>query len=463
MTSPDGQDPAASASGAAAKSAGQRRAMSASLTIAAEARPGIAALIGRRKGIMLARIVMLFVVTFFLWANFAELNEVATAPGEVVPQGNVKVIQHLEGGIVRGIHVQEGATVKVGTPLVSLDLGAGGLNPAELQAQLDAMLLKRARLSAESEGTKLKLDPVIAKRRADVAFSERRAYRARERELSSGLGALREQVIQAERSVRELTAKRSATANDLSLARRAFAMSQSLVSQGLTSKLEHLERLRLVRRLEGELSVLDESVPKAEAALKEARGRLVEINLRFQRDASEQLAQLEGEIARIQTLYTRATDQARRTEIKSPIDGVVKNMRYHTIGGVVRPGEPIMEIVPTDDSLVIEARLSPTDRGYVRVGQPAIVKISTYEYIRYGGLEGTVSQIAADANDTRSGSPYFRVIIKTKHAYLSEGGVKLPISPGMQATVDIKTSERTVMHYLMKPVLKLQSEAFRER
>jgi len=467
MTSPDTQDPSARANGdrpaPSVKSSAKRGPATPSLTIAAEARPGIAGLIGKRKSIAIARITMVFVVAFMLWANFARLNEVASAPGEVVPQGNVKVIQHLEGGIVRGIHVREGAAVKAGTALVSLNLGAGGLNPAELRAQLDAMLLKRARLSAEAEGAKLTFDASIAKRRADVAGSERRAYQARRREYASALSALRDQVVQRERSVREHSAKRTTIATDLKLARRAFAMSRSLVSQGLTSKLEHLERLRLVRRLEGELAVLGESVPKAEAALKEARGRLEEIKLRFRRIASEQLAQLEGEIARTQTLYTRATDQAGRTEIKSPISGIVKNLRYHTIGGVVRPGEPIMEIVPTDDSLVIEARLSPTDRGYVKVGQPALIKISTYEYIRYGGLEGSVSQIAADANDARSGNPYFRVIIKTKRAYLGEGGVKLPITPGMQATVDIRTGERTVMHYLMKPVLKLKSEAFRER
>jgi len=437
--------------------------MAPSLTVAAEARPGISGLIGQRKSIAFARIAMLFVIGFVLWANFARLNEVASAPGEVVPQGNVKVIQHLEGGIIRGIHVREGAVVKPGTALVSLDLGAGGLNSAELRAQFDAMLLKRARLTAEVDGAKLRLDPTIAKRRPDVARGELRAFNARGREMASALATLRSLVVQRERSVRELMAKRTAISNDLALARRAFAMSRSLVVQGLTSKLEHLERLRLVRRLEGERAVLAESVPKAEAALKEAHERVKEIKLRFRRTTSEELVKLEGELSRIKELFARATDQKRRTEIKSPIGGIVKNLRYHTIGGVVKAGEPIMQIVPTDDSLVIEARLSPTDRGYVKVGQRAIVKISTYEYIRYGGLEGSVSQISADANDARSGTPYFRVIIKTKRAFLGEGGVKLPITPGMQATVDIKTGDRTVMHYLLKPLLKLKSEAFRER
>jgi adhesin transport system membrane fusion protein len=463
MTTPDSTDTAPARDAETASDTVKRGPEARSLTIAAEARPGIRGLIEQRKSIALARIAMLLVICFVLWANFARLNEVASAPGEVVPQGNVKVIQHLEGGIIQRIHVKEGTTVKAGTALVSLDLGAGGLNPAELRAQLDAMLLKRARLVAEAEGRKLTFDAAIVKRHADVAQSERRAFRARQRELASALGTLREQVVQREREVRELAAKRTTIANDLTLARRAFAMSRSLVVQGLTSKLEHLERLRLVKRLEGELAVLEESVPKAQAALKEGLGRLKEVTLRYRRTASEQQAQLAGEIARTQVLYTRATEQKRRTEIKSPISGVVKNLRYHTIGGVVKAGEPIMQIVPTDDSLVIEARLSPTDRGYVMVGQAAIVKISTYEYIRYGGLEGSVSHIAADTNDARGDNPYFRVIIKTKRAFLDEGGVKLPITPGMQATVDIRTGERTVMHYLLKPVLKLKSEAFRER
>jgi len=212
-----------------------------------------------------------------------------------------------------------------------------------------------------------------------------------------------------------------------------------------------------------ELAELQESVPRAEAGLKEGRARLAEVRFRFRREAFEALARLETEIARTQELLSRATEQKGRTEITSPIEGVVKNLRTHTIGGVVKPGAPIMEIVPTQEILVIEARLSPTDVGYVKVGQPAIVKISTYEYIRYGGLEGTVSHVAADASEARGGRPYFRVVVTTKRADLGEGGVKLPITAGMQATVDIHTGDRTVMHYLLKPILKLKSEAFRER
>ena len=166
----------------------------------------------------------------------------------------------------------------------------------------------------------------------------------------------------------------------------------------------------------------------------------------------------------MQELLAQATDQGVRAEIKSPIDGVVKKLRTNTIGGVVTPGEAIMEIVPSGEKLVVEARLNPTDRGYVDAGQPAIVKISTYDFVRYGGLQGTVTQVAPDAStDAKSGSPYFEVIVETDKSWLGAEPGSLPITAGMQATVDIRTGSRTVIDYLLKPVLKLRDEAFRER
>jgi membrane fusion protein, adhesin transport system len=158
-----------------------------------------------------------------------------------------------------------------------------------------------------------------------------------------------------------------------------------------------------------------------------------------------------------------ATEQKGRTEIRSPIDGTVKNLRYNTIGGVVRPGEPIMEIVPERDRLVIEARLDPADRGYVRVGQAAVVKLSTYDFVRYGGLDGRVVRIAPDTDNSTTGRTFFRVVVETDRTWLGAEKGALPISPGMEATVDIKTGRRTVIDYLLRPILKLQSEAFRER
>ena len=175
------------------------------------------------------------------------------------------------------------------------------------------------------------------------------------------------------------------------------------------------------------------------------------------------MGEVEQNLARVAELLDEADEQGLRAEIKSPIEGVVKNMRYHTIGGVVSPGEAIMEIVPTGENLVIEARLNPVDRGYVREGQKATVKISSYDFARYGGLEGAVVMVAPDSSTDDRGQPFFRVVAKTEKTYLGDASGELPIMPGMEASVEIHTGQRTVMEFLVKPVLKLRHEAFRER
>ena len=175
------------------------------------------------------------------------------------------------------------------------------------------------------------------------------------------------------------------------------------------------------------------------------------------------MGKTEQEIARIREVLKRATEQGSRAEIKSPVAGVVKNLRFNTIGGVIKPGEPILEIVPTGENLVVQSRLNPTDRGYVSEGQKATVKISTYDFARYGGLNGTVIQVAPDTSMDENGQPYFRVVVQTNKNYLGREEGSLPIVPGMQATVDIHTGKKSVIDYLIRPVLKLKHEAFRER
>lgn len=407
--------------------------------------------------------VMLLLAIGLLWANFATLDEVAVATGEVVPQGRVKVIQHLEGGIVEGLFVSEGDTVREGQSLLQLDLASSGTNQEELQVRLDSMLLTKARLEAEAEGTPLQFDEEVSARRPAIVAAQRQAYEARKRELASTLTVLREQLKQRELEVQELQAKRQAVERNFNLASERLKMSSSLLAEGLTAKMEHLELEAEVENLDGEMRSLAPQLPKSEAAIEEARQRYAETENRFRREAQDELGRVEEQLARTRELLQQATEQGLRTEIKSPIDGVVKNMRYNTIGGVVKAGEPIMEIVPTGDQLVVEAKLSPVDRGYVAEGQRAMVKISTYDFARYGGLQGQVLRVAPDSSTDENGAPFFRVIVQTDKNYLGQAEGDLPITPGMQATVDIHTGKKSVMDYLVKPVLKLKHEAFRER
>jgi adhesin transport system membrane fusion protein len=406
---------------------------------------------------------MILLAVLLVWAHFARLDEVTVAPGEVVPQGKVKVIQHLEGGIIERIYVTEGATVQTGDPLVRLDLATGGVNREELQARLDGEVLRRARLTAEVENKELKLPALAAGRHGNLAEAEQQAFLARRHDLDSSLGVLRAQVRQRELEVQELEARKRAVGRNLALAQERLKMSTSLLAEGLTAKMEHLKLRAEVEDLQGQLQSLTPAVPRARAAVAEAKQRLLEGETHFRREAQDQLGRAEQAIAELKELLAKATEQGLRAEIKSPIDGIVKKLRYHTIGGVVSPGEPIMEIVPTGDKLVIEAKLNPTDRGYVNEGQPTLVKVSTYDFARYGGLAGTVVSVAPDSTTDQNGTPYFRVIVQTDKTYLGEEKGKLPITPGMQATADIHTGTKTVMDYLIKPVLKLRDEAFRER
>ncbi len=409
-----------------------------------------------------ARPIMLLLAGLVVWGSFAKLDEVSTAPGEVVPEGKVKVIQHLEGGVVQDIFVHEGDAVKNGQKLLELELPVSAVNKDELQVRIDGLILSMARMRSEADGTPLVFPEAEAKRRPDLVEAERRNHIARQENLQATLAVLDEQQHQRALEVQELQAKARAVQASLTLIKKKLDMSDSLLKEGLVSKMENNELESQEQDLEGQLDVLKSSVPKAQSTLDEAKERAAEEKIKFSHAALADLADAQLNLARDREMMAQASDQQRRATITSPTDGVVKNLRANTIGGVVRPGDEIMEIVPVHDRLQIEAKLSPADRGYVTVGQPAEVKITAYDYTRYGGLKGTVVQVAPDTTVTNNGQAFYRVIVETEKSSLGTGGA-LQITPGMVAMIDIHTGQRSVLRYLITPVLKLKAEAFRER
>lgn len=413
----------------------------------------------------LARVVMTLTAIFIAWAFVARLDEVAIAEGEVVPEGKVKVIQHLEGGVIREIMVADGAEVREGTPLILLDLPVSSLNKEELQARMDGYMLQRARLEAELHEKPVIFPEEEAKRQPALVESERRSFEARRHALKATLTVLNDQARQKGLEVQEYETKQRSITTSLRLAQERLAMSTDLIKSGLASKMEHVQMQAQVEDLKGQLDSVRASIPRALAAQEEARGRIDEEKARFQRTAQSEMSEAELNIARTRELFNQATDQQRRTLIASPIDGIVKNMRSNTIGGVVRPGDPIMEIVPLHERLQVDAKLNPMDRGYVQTGQRATVKISAYDYTTYGGLEGDVILVAPDTTvpQTPNAQPYYRVVVQTDRAYIGDEKAKRLISAGMQATVEIHTGTRSIMEFLVKPVIKLRHEAFRER
>lgn len=418
---------------------------------------------GARGWRIFSLLIALFLSGFATWAATAQLDEVAVAPGEVKPQGNIKTIQHLEGGIVEEIIVREGEIVEEGTPLLQIGLSPNQANREELLYRVDGLALRASRHRALAYGEPLDLPADVVERHPELAFSETEAFESRTRQYHSQISVLRSQLRQRQGELAELQSKRRALDGNLAVNREKLKISEGLLERKLTPRIEHLELKSEVRDLEGKLDTTKKSIPRVNASIAEARERMREEELRFRSEASEELAKNEQEIGRLNELLSEATDQQLRATIRSPITGVVKNLQANTIGGVIRPGEPIMEIVPLNETLVIEARLSPLDRGYVEVGHKAKVKITAYDFFQFGALEGRVIQIGADANRTPEGEPYFEVVVETSSSFTDKSGAVLLITPGMQAAVDIHTGNRSVMTYLLKPFLRLKQEGFRER
>ena len=419
---------------------------------------------GRPSFVSAAYLVASFISCLILWALFVELDEVSVAQGEVIPSAKVKLIQHLEGGILRRLAVQEGDTVKTGDTLLQLSLGTVGASSEEMQIRIDAMQMAKLRLKAEINGEVPQFPADLVLKRSEMVKSERATFNARRAALQSKLAVILNQVQQRDREINELRARKAAIEANLKLSLERVRISSRLLKRGLTPRMEHLELVRERESLDGENKVLAQAVPQAVSALAEARARLKEESEKFKTRAVEELNRVEVELARLQKTISEATDRDKRTNIKSPIAGIVKNLKFNTIGGVVKPGESILQIVPIEDELVVQAQLRPQDRGYVREGQRTVVKITTYDFIRYGGLDGIVTRIAADTNtnpDTKE--PYYEVIVKTNKNHLGSEQGKLQITPGMVATIDIHTGTRKVIDFIINPVLKLKHEAFRER
>ena len=409
-----------------------------------------------------ALLVIMLLVAGGVWAAVARFDEVVIAEGEVVPQGQVKTVQHLEGGIIEELMVSEGARVDRGQPLVALDLASVGVNIEALRAALDGLEIRRARLIAEANGATPDYPGGPAQRQPAVVAAEQRIFDDRKAELRSRLTVAREQVRQRKLRTAELDARLAGLKSSLRPAEERFALSESLLPDNLTPRMEHLQIERDLVELRSGIAQTEAALPRSRAALAEAIEREREAVLAFRRGASEELAKTEVDMARRRELLNAARDQEQRTVIAAPIDGFVQSIRYHTVGGVIRSGEPIMEIVPAYDKLLIEARVNPRDIGHIQVGLPATAKISTYDYIRYGGLDGQVTYIAADATTDEMGLHWFRIVVETDRTTLGEDS-NLPITAGMLATIDIHTGTKRVVDYLMGPVLRMRHEAFRER
>ena len=414
-------------------------------------------------GSYLPILVILLLVSTFSWMFVSELDEVAVATGQVVPQGQVKLIQHLEGGIVTEILAKEGQKVGKGERLMQLRLGADRVRSSEIELQAAGLEIKRDRLQAELDKQRFSLPKNVDAKIRKIFQKEILTFDNRKRQVNGSIKILEANARQKILEIKELESRIKGRETSLKLALKRLQIAESLEKANLSTKMEVLDLENEYAQLKSEILELQTSLQRAKEAHTEARQRATSLTLDFNREVSEELGRVETALAQTEEQLRTASELVNQTALYSPIEGIVKNLRQHTIGGVVQPGEAIMEVVPARDTLVVETKLSPIDVGYVRVGQKADVKILTYDFLRYGSLPGLVKNVAADTSTDLSGDPYFRVEIETERNYLGKDPGSLPITPGMQAEINIKTGTRSVFNFLISPVLKTWHAAFKER
>jgi len=404
------------------------------------------------------------ILVLIAWAYFSKIEEVTTGIGRVIPSSQVQVVQTLEGGIVRSIAVREGDIVEPNQVLMQIDDTGISSQLRELTQKESSLIAERIRLEAES-GFKeeVAFSAAIEKQNPIAVSAEREVFQSRRAQLEGELAVLENRLTQRRSELSELAARKSKSQATLAPMRKEVSLTERMVKRGIVPEVELLRLQSRFAELSGEIDIADAAFPKIEASIKEAQGLLGSTRNKYVLEARERLARLEAELAVVQETIRAASDRVTRTQLRAPVRGVVNKINTTSIGAVVQPGRDIVEIVPLDDGLLIEAQIRPRDVAFIKTGEDASVKLTAYDYLIYGQLNGKVSRISADTITNKQGEEFFKVIVRTEKNFIGNEAERFPIIPGMVATVDIQTGSNTVLSYLMKPVLRARAEAFRER
>jgi adhesin transport system membrane fusion protein len=409
-------------------------------------------------------IILIIFLTFIVLANIVSLDEVTRGDGKVIPSSEIQIIQHQEGGIVSEFLVKEGHKVKTGQVLVRLsDVGATSDLGANQKRYL-GLKAKAQRLQAEAEGkTVPQFSDDVMKGVPESVSEELNTFKANQTNVQNQTSVLDQQLMQKQQEVKELRTRISDIREVIRLSREEMNTIAPLVERGSAPKLELLQLERGLKERQTELNGLLTSLPRAEAAVKEANARNDELISSSKQQAQTELSATIIEMNTIRETLGALKDRQKRTEIRSPVDGIIKDIKINTVGGVIKPGDDVLEIVPEDDQLLVEARIRPSDIAFLYPGQQSVVKITAYDYSIYGGLKGELVDISADTITNEKGESFYRVRIRTPENKLKRKGEELPIIPGMVASVDILTGKKTIMEYLLKPFIKTLDEAMNER
>jgi adhesin transport system membrane fusion protein len=405
-----------------------------------------------------------FFVFLMLWANFAVIDEVTKGDGKAIPSSKIQKIQNLEGGIISELFVKEGQIVEAGAPLIRLDDTRFASNVGETEADRLSMLLRVERLSAEVDDRPLNFPEDVLKAVPGQAKSEESLYISRRQQLHDEIGGLQEQLIQRQQELREFASKQAQYRQQLGLQRQEINMSEPLVAQGAVSPVEVLRLKRAEVETRGQLDATTLAIPRAESAIKEVQRKIDETRGKFRSEALTQLNEARTDLNKASATGKALEDRVSRTLVTSPVRGIVNKLLVNTIGGVIQPGSDMVEIVPLDDTLLVEAKIRPQDIAFLHPGQEAIVKFTAYDYTIYGGLKAQLEQIGADTiTDEDKKTTYYIIKVRTERSHLGTDEKPLLIIPGMVASVDIITGKKSVLSYLLKPIIRARAEALHER
>lgn len=411
--------------------------------------------------------VALFIATFIGWAAIAQVEEIARGDGKVIPVSKTQIIQTSEAGVVQEIAVKLGQVVKQGQLLIRLDDTTSGSSLGESQARSRALKAKVARLQVEIEGD-LSAGFVCPEELQAVApaicANENELFQTRRENLRNKLSVLTARERQRMQELEEARTNIAQLENVIAAMTRQRDAIEPLVKRRLHAETDLLRMETDLAQQSGQLAVATESIKRLEAAVDEASLQIEELSLQFQQEARNEMSQALADLGVLGETIRGASDRVRRTDIRSPVDGIINTLDVNTIGAYVQPGAVVGGVVPTSDTLLVEARISPRDVAFVQREQPALIKITAYDFSIYGGLKGHVTNISADSLvDQESGETYYQVHVLTDESALEKNGTQHSIMPGMVASVEIMTGQKTVLDYLLKPINKARSEALTER
>ncbi|WP_346799185.1 HlyD family type I secretion periplasmic adaptor subunit [Halomonas sp. Bachu 37] len=406
-------------------------------------------------------VVVLSILALIVWASFAEVDEVTRGAGRVIPASQLQRIQSFDGGVVQGISVREGQLVEAGQVLMSIDPTRFVSSFRENRAQALALEARAERLRALIADDLFSPSEELLAEAPGVVAQEREVYDSRREELQEQRNILEDRINQRQQELREAQAKLDAARRETGMAQQELNLTRPLLESGAVSEVEVLRLERDVSRARGEREQAAAQVSRLESTVEEARTQLRELGIERQSEWRNELAQVLGDINALDASGTGLEDRVRLAEIRSPVDGVIQRLNINTIGGVVQPGQEVLEIIPSDDQLLVEARIAPQDIAFLHPGQPATIKLTAYDYAIYGGLQAELDHISADTITDDDDNTFYLVRVRTLEN--EKVGDKLSVIPGMTAQVDIMTGKRTVMQFLLKPVLRAWRDSMGER